>query len=288
MDIIIISILLGGTYALMAMGLQLQYGVARIMNLANGEILIAGAFGTFWFFTGFSLSPFWALVFIVPLAFVVNWLIYRFLMLPLVKRVKSQGHLEVDSILSTFGISFIFIGILLATFGGDYLSYSYFDEAFFILGERFGLNRVVAFVAAAALSLGLYVWLARTRAGLTLRAVAVNSKSAGLVGIDVVKTSALAFALGGSVTAAGGMLLSIFLTFDASLGVIFTLKALVIVIMGGVSDIRGTIVAAFLLGFAETIVAVLIDPGLTLAAAYVLFLIVLLVRPEGIFGRRST
>ena len=122
---------------------------------------------------------------------------------------------------------------------------------------------------------------------MTLRAVAVNSTAAGLVGINVIRSSALAFALGGAVTAAGGMLLSMFLTFDASLGVIFTLKALVIVIMGGVSDIRGTIVAAFILGLAETAVAVLIDPGLTLAAAYVLFLIVLLVRPEGIFGRRA-
>ena len=287
MDVIIIGILLGGTYALMAMGLQLQYGVARIMNLANGEILIAGAVGTFWFFTGYKLSPFWALIFIVPLAFLVNWAIYRYLMLPLVRRAKSQGHLEVDSILSTFGISFIFIGILLAVFGGDYLSYSYFDEAFVIMGENYALNRIMAFLAAIVLSIGLYFWLIRTRAGLTLRAVAVNSTAAGLVGINVINSSALAFALGGSVTAAGGMLLSMFLTFDASLGVIFTLKALVIVIMGGVSDIRGTIVAAFILGLAETTVAVLIDPGLTLAAAYVLFLIVLLVRPEGIFGRRA-
>lgn len=288
MDILIIGLLLGGTYALMAMGLQLQYGVARIMNLANGEILIAGAFGTFWFFTGFSVSPFWALIFIIPLAFAGNWAIYRYLMLPLVKRAKSHGQLEVDSILSTFGISFIFIGVLLAVFGGDYLSYQYFDEAFVIMGGNYGLNRIAAFIAAVVLSVGLYVWLVRTRAGLTLRAVAVNSSAAGLVGVDVVHASSLAFALGGSVTAAGGMLLSMFLTFDASLGVIFTLKALVIVIMGGVSDIRGTIVAALALGFAETAVAVLIDPGLTLAAAYVLFLIILLVRPEGIFGRRTT
>ena len=286
MDILIIGILLGGTYALMAMGLQLQYGVARIMNLANGEILIAGAFGTFWFFTSYALSPFWALVFVVPGAFVINWLIYRYLMMPLVRRAKTQGHLEVDSILSTFGISFIFIGILLAMFGGDYLNYSYFDEAFVILGGNYGLNRVIAFVVAALLSATLYIWLIQTRAGLTLRAVAVNSTAARLVGIKVSTASALAFALGGSITASGGMLLSMFLTFDASLGVIFTLKALVIVIMGGVSDIRGTILAAFILGFAETAVAVLIDPGLTLAAAYLLFLIVLLVRPEGIFGRR--
>ena len=155
------------------------------------------------------------------------------------------------------------------------------------MGENYALNRIMAFLAAAVLSIGLYIWLIRTRAGLTLRAVAVNSTAAGLVGINVIRSSALAFALGGAVTAAGGMLLSMFLTFDASLGVIFTLKALVIVIMGGVSDIRGTIVAAFILGLAETTVAVLIDPGLTLAAAYVLFLIVLLARPEGIFGRRT-
>src|SRR5262245_61973228 len=168
MEIIIIGLLLGGTYALMAMGLQLQYGVARIMNLANGEVLIAGAFGTFWFFTGFKLSPFLALIGVVPLAFVANWAIYRWLMLPLVKRAKNQGQLEVDSILATFGLSFIFIGVLLAVFGGDYLSYSYLASPFVILGENYGLNRIAAFLAAVVLCGGLYVWLIRTRAGLTM------------------------------------------------------------------------------------------------------------------------
>jgi branched-chain amino acid transport system permease protein len=118
--------------------------------------------------------------------------------------------------------------------------------------------------------------------------VAVNPSAAGLVSINVPRVSALAFALGGAVAAAGGSLLSMFLTFDASLGVVFTLKALVIVIMGGVSDIRGAIIASFALGLAETAVAVLVDPGLTLAAAYVLFLGVLLVKPEGLLGRRSS
>jgi branched-chain amino acid transport system permease protein len=90
------------------------------------------------------------------------------------------------------------------------------------------------------------------------------------------------------VSAAGGSLLSMFLTFDASQGVIFTLKALVIVILGGVSDVRGAIIASFILGMTETLVATFIDPGLTLAAAYVLFIVMLLVRPEGLFGRRSS
>ena len=89
MDILIIGLLLGGTYALMAMGLQLQYGVARIMNLANGEVLVAGAFGTFWFFTASSFSPFYSLIGVVPAAFVVNWAIYRILLVPLVRDRKS-------------------------------------------------------------------------------------------------------------------------------------------------------------------------------------------------------
>jgi branched-chain amino acid transport system permease protein len=288
MDIIVTGLLLGGTYALIAMGLQLQFGVARIMNLANGEILVAGAFGAFWFYTGAKLSPFLSIVFVAPLAFVLNWAIYRYLMQPLVSRAKSHGELEVDSILATFGLSFIMVGLMLAIFGGEYFSYSYLERAYTILGQPYGLNRIAAFLVSAALGLVLYVWLNLTRSGLSLRAVAVNPMSAGLVGINVLRASALAFALGGAVTAAGGASISAFLTTDASVGIIFTMKALVIVIMGGVAEIRGAIVAAFILGLAETAVASLIDPGLTLAAAYLLFILVLLFRPEGLFGRRAS
>jgi branched-chain amino acid transport system permease protein len=288
MEIILIGLFLGGTYALMAMGLQLQYGVARIMNLANGEMLVAGAFGTFWFYTATQASPLYALFGVVPLAFIANWLIYSVLVQPLVTRAKHQGQLEVDSILATFGLSFILVGILLALFGGQFLSYSYLARPYFILGQPYGLNRIVAFLASVVLCAGLYWWLHGTRIGRALRAVSVDPTAAAIVGIDVRRASALAFALGGAVTAAGGTILSMFLTFDASLGVIFTLKALVIVIMGGVREIRGAIAASFILGLTETAVASLVDPGLTLAAAYVLFLIILLVKPEGLFGRKTS
>ncbi|MGC1505406.1 MAG: branched-chain amino acid ABC transporter permease, partial [Sulfitobacter sp.] len=108
------------------------------------------------------------------------------------------------------------------------------------------------------------------------------------VGINVEKTSAMAFAIGGMITAMGGALTSTFMTLDASSGVVFTMKALIIVIMGGVGDIRGAIVAALILGLVETAVATLIDPGLTLVAAYTIFLTVLLFRPQGLFGRRAS
>lgn len=288
MDILITGLLLGGTYALIAMGLNLQYGVARIMNLANGEMLVAGGFAAFWAYTGSQLSPFLTVFLLAPVAFALNWLIYRIMLQPLVLRAKSRGQLETDSILATFGLSFVGVGLMLAVFGGDYFSYSFLATPVTLIGDTYGLNRVMAFVAAFVICGALYLWLNRSRAGLSIRAIATAPDASRLVGIDVKRLAALAFALGGAVTAVGGALISTYLTLDASTGVVFTLKALIIVIMGGVGDVRGTIVAALLLGVVETAVASLIDPGLTLAAAYVLFLGILLFRPQGLFGRSPT
>ncbi|MDP2084703.1 MAG: branched-chain amino acid ABC transporter permease [Gemmobacter sp.] len=288
MDILITGLLLGGTYALIAMGLNLQYGMARIMNLANGEMLVAGGFAAFWFWTAGQLSPFLTVFLVFPVAFALNWLVYQVFLRPLVKRAKSRGQLEVDAILTTFGLSFVSVGLMLAFFGGDYFSYSYLSVPVHLFGSTWGANRVAAFGAAVVICGALWLWLSYSRAGMTIRAIAVAPDSARLVGIDVRKMAALAFALGGAVTASGGALISTFLTLDASTGVMFTLKALVIVIMGGVGEVRGTIVAALLLGLLETFVATVIDPGLTLAAAYLLFVVILLFRPQGLFGKRPT
>lgn len=287
LDIVVSGLLLSGTYALVAMGLNLQYGVARIMNLANGEILILGALASFWFYTTSQVSPLLTLVFITPASFVVNWLIYRFLLTPLVRRAKTQGALEVDSILATFGMSFIIIGIVVSIEGG-FFAYNFLLDPVSIIGSTTSLNRLVAFAIACAIGLALYLWLNLSRSGVAVRAVSVSTEAAGLVGINVPRVSAFAFALGGAITAAGGVLISTFITLDGSIGVVFTLKALIIVIMGGVGDVRGAIVAALILGLVETAVATLIDPGLTLAAAYLMFILVLLFRPEGLFGRRAT
>jgi branched-chain amino acid transport system permease protein len=285
-DIIISGLLLSGTYALVAMGLNLQYGVARIMNLANGEILVLGALASFWLFTTQNLSPLLSIILLFPLSFFGNWLIYQYLMRPLVKRSKSKGALEVDSILSTFGISFIIIGFVVSVEGG-YFAYKYLSHPIEILGSTTSVNRVVAFLVASLIAVILYCWLNLSRAGMVVRAVAVSTEASGLVGINVLKISSFAFALGGMITAVGGALISTFITLDASIGAVFTMKALIIVIMGGVGDIRGSTLAAIILGIVETTVATLVDPGLTLASAYFIFVVVLLFRPQGLFGRRS-
>lgn len=286
MDIIVSGFLLSGTYALVAMGLNLQYGVARIMNLANGEVLVLGALASFWLYTTSQISPLLTIILVIPISFLGNWLIYRFLLTPLVKRSKTQGHLEVDSILATFGMSFILIGIMVSIEGG-FFAYNYLSMPISVIGSTTSLNRLLAFIIAVFIGSMLYLWLNHTRSGVAVRAVSVSTEASGLVGINVPRVSALAFALGGVVTAVGGALISTFITLDASIGVVFTLKALIIVIMGGVGDIRGAIVAAVILGVVETTVATLIDPGLTLAAAYFIFLLILLFRPQGLFGRRT-
>ncbi|MEY3045460.1 MAG: hypothetical protein RL242_2302 [Pseudomonadota bacterium] len=287
MDILVSGFLLAGTYVLIAMGLNLQYGVARIMNLANGEVLIAGALAAFWLSTNAEISPLITIFLLAPTAFAVNWLIYKILLRPLVKRSKSRGQLEVDSILATFGLSFIMVGLMLVVHG-EFYTYEFLSQPITILGSIVAMNRFIAFILAVLVAISLYFWLNHTRAGSALRAVAVSPQAAGLVGIDVPRVAAIAFALGGSVTAIGGALISTFITLDGSVGVIFTMKALIIVILGGVGDIRGAVFAALILGIVETSVATLIDPGLTLAAAYLIFVLILLFRPQGLFGRRPT
>jgi branched-chain amino acid transport system permease protein len=279
------GIVLGGMYALVAMGLTLQYGVARIMNLSYGELLIAAAFAAFWLFTGAKVSPLVGLLVIVPIAFAASWLIYRALLVPLVRRAKTRDALEVDTILATFGLLFVVQGVMLVIFGGAYHSYSFLAVPVHIFGATLAGNRLLALAFAAVIGVLLYLGLTRTRAGTAVRAVAVDPVSAQLVAIDVRATAAIAFALGGALVAAGGVLVSMFLTFNANIGVVFTMKALIVVIMGGVGNLLGCLVAGLILGLTETAVATWIDPGLTLAATYAIFLTILLVRPEGLFGK---
>lgn len=284
-EVLLSGVTLGGMYALVAMGLTLQYGVARIMNLSYGELLIAAAFAAMSFYGGFALNPLLGLLVVPPLAFALSYAVYRYLMLPLVRRAPNRDALEVDSILATFGLLFVIQGVMLAIFGGAYYSYSYLAVPLKFLGATVAANRLLALVLAVVIGLGLYLGLTRTRLGTAVRAVAVDPVAAQLVAIDVRTASALAFALGGALVAASGVLVSMFLTFNANLGVVFTLKALIVVIMGGVGNLLGALIAGLILGLVENGVAVFVDPGLTLAATYTIFLLVLLVRPQGLLGR---
>lgn len=282
---LILGLVLGGTYALLALGLTLQYGIARIMNLAYGELTLLAAFVLVTLFTALSLPPLWAIAMIAPAGYALGWVLYAVMMRPLVARSGARGRLEVDSILATFGLLFLIQGVLLLVFGANFTSISYLDRGVNVLGVPVAANRLIALAICILAGGALVIALRFTRWGLVLRAVAQSPASAPLVGIDVNRAARQGFALGTALAATGGASIAMYQTFSATDGVIFTMKALVIVIMGGVGNVAGALIAGFALGLVETFVATAIDPGLTLAATFTIFLIVLLWRPQGLFGR---
>jgi len=287
LDALIAGLVLGGMYALVALGLNLQYGVARILNLAYGEILVGAAVLAWAAFTARGIAPPLALVALIPLAALFGLAIYRIALEPLVKRSRTRAALETDSLLATFGLLFVVQGVMLVAVGGGYLTYSYLAVPVDLLGSRVAANRLLALGCALGLGIALYLLLARTRIGTAIRGLAVDPTAALLVGIDVRRLAGWTFALGTVLAAMAGVLVSMFLTVSATMGVLFTMKALIVIIMGGVGNLAGGVVAALLLGLAESLVATFVDPALTLAANYALFIAVLLVRPAGLFGRSA-
>ncbi|MEC9199103.1 MAG: branched-chain amino acid ABC transporter permease [Pseudomonadota bacterium] len=282
---IVNGLVLGGTYALVAMGLTIQYGIARIMNLSFGDTIIAACFATYLLFTTLNVGPLLALLVIVPAGYFLSLGVYRVIMKPLVDRAPDAGALEVDSILVTFGLLFVIQGVLLTVFGGGYTSYSFLNQPLSVLGTAVAVNRLLALALSLGIGAILVVVLYRSHWGMILRAVAVAPQSAPLFGIDTDRAARTAFAVGGALAATGGVVLSMFQTFTATGGVVFTMKALIVVILGGKGSVPGAIIAGLLLGLVETFVAAYVDPGLTLAAVYTVFLALLLVRPNGLFGK---
>ncbi len=285
MTSLMIGLVLGGTYALAALGLTMQYGVARIMNLAYGEFVISAAFATFVLFSSINLNPLLAMFIVAPAAFSISYFVYAILMAPLVKRSKKKGNLENDSILITFGLLFLVQGILLVLFGADFASYNYLNIPVNVFGITIAANRLIAFGLAMILGLSLYCLVAYSQWGITLRAVATKPENARLVGINVDRVAQIAFAIGGMLAALAGVVISMFQTFTATSGVVFTMKALIVVIMGGVGNFMGALISGLILGLAEATVSTYVDPGLTLASTYLIFLVLLLWRPQGLFGK---
>jgi branched-chain amino acid transport system permease protein len=284
-EVLLNGAVLGGMYALTALGLNLQYGVARIMNLSYGEFLMLAAFCGFWLFTAFQVDPLLSMLVAVPAAFAANWLIYQVLLVPLIARAAHRDALEADSILVTFGLLFVIQGGAMLEWGAQYRGFSYLAVPVHLGPLTFALNRLLAFAAACIIGAGAYGVLRFTRTGTAVRALAVDPVAAQLAAINVRRFSALAFASGGAMVAAAGILISLFLSFNPTVGITYTLKALIVMVMGGIGNMAGSLLAGIILGVAESLGAYLVDPGLTLAINYALFMVILLVRPTGLFSR---
>ena len=283
-DLLLTGLVIGSIIALISIGLNLQYGVARVLNLAYGEFLMLAGYGAFWAFTLGGAPPLLTMLAGAPLAFGLSWLLFRYVLHPLLGRADDQGKREVDSILSTFGLLFVLQGVALVAWGGTDRAYSFLSVPVNIFGAVIGANRLVVIIAALTLSGAVYAFLRFAPMGRAMRAIAVAPRTAPLVGIDVARYSAIAFAAGGALAAIAGILLSSFVGINPTIGAAFTMKALIVVVMGGIGHVLGGLVAGIVLGLAETMAALLLDPGLITVINFAIFSIVLLWRPQGLFG----
>jgi branched-chain amino acid transport system permease protein len=284
LEVVLNGLVLGGMYGLIALGLNLQFGIARMLNLSYGEFFMYGAFFALFTLTLYQLNPLLGVVAAVPFAFAINWLIYRYLFQPLIRRAPNRDALDADIVLVTFGLLFVFRGFAEVNLSGNAAGYDFLNFAVHIFGAIVPANRLLAFVVSMVLGGALIVMMRKTRFGSALRAISIDPTAAGLIGINVQQLSALAFALGGALIAVSGVLVSTFTTVSAGVGIVYTLKALIIVIVGGPGRMGGALAAGLLLGVAET-VALQFFPGLTLAINYAILILVLLIRPTGLFAR---
>jgi branched-chain amino acid transport system permease protein len=285
LDLIIGGSVLGGIFALIAIGLNLQYGVARVLNLAYGEILMLGGYAAFFGFTLLKLPPLVTALVGVPAAFALGWLLFRLVLHPLLGRTADPGKREVDSILSTFGLLFLLQGLALVAFTANEQEYSYLvGEKYDLFGTVIEKNRLIVLVAAVVLSAAVFAFLRYSTPGRAMRAIASSPHTAPLVGIDVRKYSAAAFATGAALAAVAGILLSSFRGVNPTMGAAYTLNALIVIVMGGIGNVAGGLVAALMLGLTLTLADMLGQSALGTVIVFAVFAAVLLWRPQGLFG----
>jgi len=280
--LVINGILLGGLYALLACGLNLIFGVMHVINLAHGEFLAIGALAAITIVTGFGL-PFWVAIAVVP---VVIGLAGLLLQMTLIRRVL--GDTLVMSLLLTYAISTILLNIALLIWGGAFRAMpGVLAGAVTVGGVNLSQSRLVAFAVALAVSLGVYAFLRFAAVGKAIRATSQAPEIAVAVGIPVERVRNFAFMLGAAMAGLAGVLIAPIFASDPQMGARFVIKAFAVVIVGGMGSYMGALWAALLLGVVEVVGGYLIGQIFGTALLYLLMLMVLLLRPQGLLAGRT-
>src|SRR5579883_1372158 len=224
-QVVISGVLLGAVYALLAIGLNLIFGVMRIINIAHGDLLMLGAYATFWLFTLWGVNPLLALVAVSPGMFLLGVALQRVL----VDRVVGQPLLS--SLLLTFGLSSLLTGLALNLWTANYRSVPAFSGSLVVGGVAVSIPRLIAFSVALAITAAVYLFLTRAKLGKAVRATAQNAEVALVCGIDVARIRLLVFGLGTALAAAAGALLAVIYTIYPEMGRAFLMKAFAIIVL---------------------------------------------------------
>ena len=283
MQVLVNGILLGGLYACMAIGFSVIWGVMNLINLAHGSMIVLGAYITYFITTQTGIDPFLTIPISGAGLFVLGFLLQKYLL-------NFVVHASVFmTLILTFGLDMVMINVNLALFTADIRSIttSYAGLGFQIGEIRLPYTRLGVFILALALTFALYLFMQRTRIGRAIRATAQNARAACVVGIDTKQIYAVTFGIGACMAGVAGSLMAVVYAFSPVVGASFTMKSFVIVVLGGLGSMQGAIVAGIILGVAENLVSGLLIPGYSDAISYILLVLILVLRPRGLFGKQA-
>jgi len=284
LDITIAGLIMGGIYALIAIGLNIQWGVTRVLNMSHGEFIMLGAFAAYFLYTLLGISPLISLVICSPLFFIIGVLLHKFLFLRLLKSAESMEAFEIASLLAAYGLMFILSNAAALSWGSKLKAYSYLSESVSLLGSLFAVNRLLSLLVAIALCAICFLFLTRTWLGKGIRATALDVDTAQLMGINVYRLLGISFGLGAMLAAISGSLVSMMFPIDPFMGLPYLVITFIVVVLGGMGNILGSLIGGLILGIVGSIVTY-IEPGLSMVAFYLVFILILLARPTGIFGK---
>jgi branched-chain amino acid transport system permease protein len=281
-QVIVSGLLAGALYAMVALGLGLIFGVMRVLNVAHGPLLMLGAYITYFLFITAGLNPYLSLLVSMPVLFLIGVALQHFL----VRRVVDAP--ELSSLLLTFGISIALVNVAQLAFTSDLRSVEFITGSFLIGPFAFSKSRVIACLFAAAITALAFLFLQKTRLGKAIRAVSQSREVAQICGINVHQIHLLAFGLASALAAAGGSLMTVMIAIQPEMGAVYTFKSFLVIVLGGAGNYPGALLGGLLLGLVEQLASLFLTTQVNEAVAYVLLVLVLLLRPTGLLGGRST
>ncbi len=281
---LVFGILLGALYGLAAVGIAMVFGVTKFLNVAHGELLMFGGYASFWLFKLLNLDPFLSLPLTIVFLLLIGAILYQLIFVRMVK-LPTEEKIK-NTMLVGFGLSLILqnTALILWTADDRGITTSYSMAAFTILGVRFPYVRVAGLVISLVCLFALQQFLRRTYTGKAIRATVEDWEAASLVGIDVHKVYLLSFLLGTALAGVAGALVSVSFSVEPAMGMHWTLKSLIVMVLGGLGNFMGTFVGGILLGATESATAFFITGNYRQVVGLVLFLLILIFRPQGLFG----
>jgi len=281
LQVVISGLVQGSIYSLVSIGLTLIWGTMNIINFSHGSLMMMAMYGSFWAWTFFSLDPLVSLLLIFPVMYGVGCLLQRFIVGPI---LEHERH---SQLLMTFGLGLVIKNLALHFWRSTYryILTPYVDSVLRIGEVRLEVTRVMACVAAISLSIVCHLFLTRTSIGMAIRAVSQDRDGAASMGIDVRRIYGLTFGLGIGLAGAGGTIITTYFPTSPEVGDPFMLTAFVVMVLGGMGNYLGAMISGLIIGVTESVSAYLFSSSLRQAVALIIFILVLIVRPEGLFGR---